>query len=174
MSQSLEQGSETQSSVRRFRPTASIRNGSRSWPSTQPETPSSPMASSYLSSSPIPESQSDSQESQLVDPLYTWHSDPDPRSIVKSLTSTDSDDFSTPSKKNKHKPKPRSSWVFKHMPDEDPMTKYWPRRDTTFLDQNIVWKCKYCLETAGKEFKLSGGTRCASQHLIRDHGIEEG
>jgi hypothetical protein len=163
--------SESQASLRRARPTASIRNGDRPWPSTPSSPPSlppsSPIASSQQSSSLWPESESDTQhiDLALVD-LGRW-SEP-------SQSAVGSED-SRPSKKTrKYKQKPRSSWVFQHMPDEDQMTKYWLLNDRTFRDEDLVWRCKYCPATRPKEFKLSGGTRGPSQHLINDHGITDG
>ena len=70
-------------------------------------------------------------------------------------------------KKRTSKPKPRTSWVYNHMPDVNPETRYY--------DDNgeLEWRCKYCPKT----YALSGGTAVIMDHLCdppseEGHGLE--
>jgi hypothetical protein len=60
--------------------------------------------------------------------------------------------------------RPRTCWVFNHMPDEDPETK-----DFNLTNGRMEWRCKYC----PKKYLLNGGTRCPKVHLRAIHLIDE-
>jgi hypothetical protein len=60
--------------------------------------------------------------------------------------------------------RPRTCWVFNHMPDEDPETKYF-----NLANGRMEWRCKYC----PKKYLLNGGTRCPKVHLRAIHLIDE-
>src|ERR1700752_3326730 len=65
------------------------------------------------------------------------------------------------------KRKPRTSWIFQHMPDKDPETVY--RNGITNKEE---WRCKYCTKT----YALSGGTSAPTAHLVavvpKGHSIQ--
>jgi hypothetical protein len=65
------------------------------------------------------------------------------------------------------KSKPRFSWVFQHMPDEDTETRY--NNEITGKEE---WRCRYCPKT----YACSGGTGAPSDHLTdpvskKGHGL---
>jgi hypothetical protein len=65
------------------------------------------------------------------------------------------------------KSKPRTSWIFHHMPDKDPETVY--KNSITSKEE---WRCRYCPKT----YALSGGTAAPTAHLIdpiskKGHGL---
>jgi hypothetical protein len=60
--------------------------------------------------------------------------------------------------------RPRTCWVYKHMPDLDIETKYY---STT--NSQLEWRYKYC----PKRYALNGGTRCMKSHLKTIHNISE-
>ena len=66
-------------------------------------------------------------------------------------------------------PKPRTSWVFSHMPDEDREARYYNQR--TGKEE---WRCKHCSKT----YSCSGGTAAPAKHLTdpppEGHGLPEG
>ncbi|OBS17545.1 hypothetical protein FPOA_26357 [Fusarium poae] len=53
--------------------------------------------------------------------------------------------------------KPRTSWVFSHMPDEEVETRYYNQR--TGKEE---WRCKHC----DKTYASSGGTAAPAKHLM--------
>ena len=65
--------------------------------------------------------------------------------------------------------KPRTSWVFSHMPDEDRETRYFNQR--TGKEE---WRCKHC----NKTYSCSGGTAAPAKHLTdlppEGHGFLRG
>lgn len=65
--------------------------------------------------------------------------------------------------------KPRTSWVFSHMPDEEIETRYYNQR--TGKEE---WRCKYC----DKTYSCSGGTAAPAKHLTDappdGHGLPKG
>ncbi|OWT42367.1 BED zinc finger domain-containing protein [Pochonia chlamydosporia 170] len=65
--------------------------------------------------------------------------------------------------------KPRTSWIFSHMPDEDIETRYYNQR--TGKEE---WRCKYCEKT----YSCSGGTAAPTKHLTDPppdgHGLPKG
>lgn len=66
------------------------------------------------------------------------------------------------------KSKPRFSWVFKHMPDENIETRYY--NEITGKEE---WRCRYCPKT----YACSGGTGAPSDHLTdpiskKGHGLQ--
>lgn len=166
----------TQTSVRRARPTVSIRNGSRQRPSPIQPTSQSSMSLSSSSSPSPPSSPSSSSlppassylenaELALSDDLYY--------DLVPTSTPCYASESSTGSKKDK--PKLRTSWIFNHMPDEDPETIYYSRGDhDRRLPSNKAWICKYCPLPTARTYKIAGGTRIAAKHLINEHGIADG
>ncbi|CEJ92863.1 Putative Transposase-like protein [[Torrubiella] hemipterigena] len=66
-------------------------------------------------------------------------------------------------------PKPRTSWVFSHMPDWDIETRYYSQRSG-----KEEWRCKYC----DKTYSCSGGTAAPAKHLTDPppdgHGLPKG
>ena len=62
--------------------------------------------------------------------------------------------------------KPRTSWVFKHMPDQRVETRYFNAR--TGREE---WRCKHC----NKAYTLTGGTAAPARHLTdpppNGHGL---
>ncbi|OLL26463.1 putative AC transposase [Neolecta irregularis DAH-3] len=60
--------------------------------------------------------------------------------------------------------KPRSSWVFHHMPDEDIETRYYNKE--TGQEE---WHCRYCTQV----YRTSGSTSGPSKHLIDDHKLKK-
>jgi hypothetical protein len=61
-------------------------------------------------------------------------------------------------------PRPRTCFVFKHMPDWDIETKYYSK-----TNGQMEWRCKYC----PKRYAINGGTRCMKLHLKSVHEITE-
>ncbi|RKK76034.1 hypothetical protein BFJ71_g17028 [Fusarium oxysporum] len=65
--------------------------------------------------------------------------------------------------------KPRTSWVFSHMPDEEVETRYYNQR--TGKEE---WRCKHC----DKAYASSGGTAAPAKHLMDPppdgHGLPKG
>lgn len=65
--------------------------------------------------------------------------------------------------------KPRTSWVFSHMPDEEMETRYYNQR--TGKEE---WRCKHC----NKTYSCSGGTAAPAKHLTdpppEGHGLLKG
>jgi hypothetical protein len=63
-------------------------------------------------------------------------------------------------------PKPpepkRWAWSWKHMPNEDPETRYI--NEITGVSE---WRCAYC----EKRYAASGGTGKVNEHLIEEHGL---
>lgn len=60
------------------------------------------------------------------------------------------------------KDKIRTSWVFRHMPDEDMQTKYYNEVST-----EEEWRCRYC----DKTYLTSGSTSGPSGHLTGYHSM---
>jgi hypothetical protein len=60
--------------------------------------------------------------------------------------------------------KPRSSWIFRHMTNEDMQTKYYDN------DGKEIWKCKYCPST----YLLSGRTSGPAKHVVGKHSLLAG
>src|SRR4030088_2981439 len=58
---------------------------------------------------------------------------------------------------------PRTCWVYNHMPNSNPETKYYSKAN------RLKWKCKYC----SKKYALNGGTRCMKSHLKDIHDISK-
>ncbi|RKK07528.1 hypothetical protein BFJ65_g17733 [Fusarium oxysporum f. sp. cepae] len=65
--------------------------------------------------------------------------------------------------------KPRASWIFSHMPDEEIETRYYNER--TGKEE---WRCKHCDRT----YACSGGTAAPAKHLTDPppdgHGLPRG
>ncbi|OAQ58045.2 ribonuclease H-like protein [Pochonia chlamydosporia 170] len=65
--------------------------------------------------------------------------------------------------------KPRTSWIFSHMPDEDIETRYYNQRT-----RKEEWRRKYCEKT----YSCSGGTAAPTKHLTDPppdgHGLPKG
>ncbi|KFA45512.1 hypothetical protein S40293_10332 [Stachybotrys chartarum IBT 40293] len=65
--------------------------------------------------------------------------------------------------------KPRTSWVFCHMPEDDVETRYYNRQ--TGKEE---WRCKHCDRT----YACSGGTAAPAKHLMDPppggHGLSRG
>jgi hypothetical protein len=59
--------------------------------------------------------------------------------------------------------RPRTSWVFKHMPAEDPETIYLNKYMKT------EWRCKYC----SCLYATNGGNLAIKKHLLVKHGKTE-
>ena len=55
--------------------------------------------------------------------------------------------------------RPRTCWVFKHMPDEDLEAKYY---NSSGKEE---WRCKYCSKT----YATNGGNSCIKRHLLEKH-----
>jgi hypothetical protein len=87
---------------------------------------------------------------------FSEHSTPSSPSSLSSLP-LDTEHFEA-------KPRPRTCWVFNHMPDSDPETKYFSQ-----ANGRVEWRCKYC----PKKYLLNGGTRCPKDHLRTIHSIDE-
>src|SRR4030088_715953 len=58
---------------------------------------------------------------------------------------------------------PRTCWVYNHIPDSNPETKYYSKAN------RLEWRCKYCT----KKYALNGGTRCMKSHLKDIHDISK-
>ena len=89
--------------------------------------------------------------------LYT--SSPPPGA---SLSSSTLDDSSLPSTDLVRRP--RTCWVYTHMPDPNPETKYYSQ-----TSNKLEWRCRYC----SKRYSLNGGTRCIMSHLKATHDINQ-
>lgn len=61
--------------------------------------------------------------------------------------------------------RPRTCFIYKHMPDSDPETKYYSSRNRNQLE----WRCRYC----SKRYALNGGTRLIRAHLRHSHEITQ-
>jgi hypothetical protein len=59
--------------------------------------------------------------------------------------------------------RPRTGWVWNHMPDDDCEAIYQDKED------NILWRCQHCT----RQYKVSGGTRIIMNHLRQRHDIHE-
>lgn len=59
--------------------------------------------------------------------------------------------------------RPRTTWVWNHMPDEDPQTQYFNKNTG-----KPEWRCRYCT----RRYATTGGTRAIMEHL-KTHKIEE-
>ena len=59
--------------------------------------------------------------------------------------------------------RPRTCWVFNHIPDEDPEAKYYNNSGKE------EWRCKYCSKTYAK----NGGNTCIKRHLFEKHAKTE-
>src|ERR1700712_2787172 len=59
--------------------------------------------------------------------------------------------------------RPRTTWIWSHMPDSDPETQYFNR--TT---RKLEWRCRYCT----RQYTINGGTRAIMGHL-KTHKIQE-
>jgi hypothetical protein len=59
--------------------------------------------------------------------------------------------------------RPRTCWVYRHMPAQDP--------DTTYLNKRgmVEWRCKYC----SRSYATNGGNHCIKKHLLEKHGKTE-
>lgn len=88
--------------------------------------------------------------------------DPFESSSQASLESLSS---SSSSRKRPSLARPRTSWVWNHMPDEDPETRYYIGEQ---LDKNLVWKCKYCPPNNQKTYRVSGGNNKIKEHLTNE------
>jgi hypothetical protein len=121
---------------------------------------------SQLSATQSTAPESSATSGELSDPLPSVEDD-----LLDTLSSQVSDALSTASK-SAHA-KPRTAWVFKHMPNPDPETLYYTQEDNgECLYKNRVWKCKYCPESWGKAYRLNGGNTAIKAHL-KSHGINE-
>lgn len=79
-----------------------------------------------------------------------------------SVSSSTLDDSSLPSTDLVRRP--RTCWVYKHMPDPNPETKYYSQ-----ISNKLEWRCRYC----PKRYSLNGGTRCIMSHLNATHDINQ-
>ena len=59
--------------------------------------------------------------------------------------------------------RPRTSWVFNHMPADDPETIYLNRY------MKVEWRCKYC----SLSYATNGGNLVIKKHLLVKHGKTE-
>ena len=59
--------------------------------------------------------------------------------------------------------RPRTSWIYKHMPDPDTAFRYF---NASGKEQ---WRCKYC----SKAYSMNGGTRIVVKHLQESHNVKE-
>ena len=59
--------------------------------------------------------------------------------------------------------RPRTTWVWNHMPDPDPQTQYFNKNTG-----KPEWRCRYCT----RRYATTGGTRAIMEHL-KTHNIEE-
>lgn len=59
--------------------------------------------------------------------------------------------------------RPRTTWVWNHMPDPDPQTQYFNKNTG-----KQEWRCRYCT----RRYATTGGTRAIMEHL-KTHNIEE-
>ena len=105
----------------------------------------SPTNSDSLSS--LPSSQFDA----IKDPFDSLQSAPCSRRRYASST------------QSKSKLRPRTSWVYNHMPDKERETKY---QSTEGRDE---WRCAYCPQ----RYLVDGGTSIITTHLISKHGLEQ-
>lgn len=60
--------------------------------------------------------------------------------------------------------RPRTCFVYKHMPDPDAETKYYSK-----TNHQLEWRCRYC----PKRYAVNGGTRLIKTHLKSIHEITE-
>ncbi len=160
---------------RRERPTQSIRNGSRDRVCIESDNSSSVAPSieidPFLFSGDLPEELWIPLSPLPSLPSFTSlpPSSPPPSSPPPSSLPTSSRSSVSRIAKKNTKAKGRTSWIFKHMPDEDQETRYWPFRVPN-TEEYVEWRCKYCT----KVYQISGGTAIAQKHLIRDHDINNG
>ena len=59
--------------------------------------------------------------------------------------------------------RPWTCWVYNHMPNSNPETKYYSKANW------LKWRCKYC----PKKYTLNGGTCCMKSHLKDIHDISK-
>lgn len=88
-----------------------------------------------------------------------YNSSPPPPASLLSSTLDDSSLTSTDLVR-----RPRTCWVYKHMPDPNAETKYYSQ-----LGNKLEWRCRYC----SKRYSLNGGTRCIMSHLKATHDINQ-
>ena len=69
----------------------------------------------------------------------------------------------SPSRSSSATRRPRTSWVFNHMPAEDPETIYLNKY------MKIEWRCKYC----SLSYATNGGNLVIKKHLLVKHGKTE-
>jgi hypothetical protein len=91
-----------------------------------------------------------SQFEGLNNPILQPHSAPPARARRGRNTST--------------KKKERTSWIYNHMPDDNPGTKYFNS------DGRLEWRCQYY--PTPKTYLLSGDTGVISTHLIDSYSLE--
>lgn len=158
---------------RRERPTQSIRNGTRDRASDQEAQSLSPVQSSPPESQDLESQYPESQEGDGWQDAAGFDNYSCPESQLPSSSPEIPSASSTGSKRKRITL--RTSWIFRHMPDDDPETIYYSRDDYGHQrPENKVWKCKYCPQHESKTYKLVGGTRTAAKHLVYDHGIVDG
>jgi hypothetical protein len=120
--------------------------------------------SSFDSSFYFPPDTPSSQPSSLLsDQLDNLTPEFDPFNTFNSSPPSSSPPASSDDSINT-KPRPRTCWVYKHMPDLDVDTKY--HNQTT---NKLEWRCKYC----PKKYTVNGGTRCIKAHLKYSHEVTE-
>jgi hypothetical protein len=89
------------------------------------------------------------------------HDDPYQFSASTSQLSSSSSLYSDDTQKAISRP--RTSWIYKHMPDSNIETKYFSSTNRP------EWRCRYC----SKKYATNGGTRQIKAHLTEIHGISE-
>lgn len=77
-----------------------------------------------------------------------------------TIPSSSSTSNPTPSSSSARKPPKRNSWIWNHMPDEDPETRYYDSQG------NEIWRCGYC----DKSYRVSGSTTPCIDHLTDPEG----
>ena len=80
-----------------------------------------------------------------------------------SQSSESGDSTLSPSRSSPVTRRPRTSWVFNHMPAEDPETIYVNKY------MKLEWRCKYC----SLSYVTNGGNLVIKKHLLVKHGKTE-
>lgn len=108
------------------------------------------------------------EEAQVEDPFEevlppAEVSQAPPQLIQEASSSSSSAAIATPndsSGSSSKKPPKRNSWIWNHMPDDDPETRYFDENG------NEVWRCAYC----DKAYRVSGSTTPCIDHLTDPEG----
>lgn len=104
-----------------------------------------------------------SQASIASDTSESTDIDSSPLSISSGSSSLELSSLSIASVSTRKPKRPRTSWVYHHMPHEDPEHRYFGKKGSE------EWRCRYC----SKAYSCNGGTRVIKDHLVDIHNIED-